>query len=186
MNHPTAVALLPAMENVCPICLKTYSTKHRGYNCQFCSASFTLNSNMLRHVRTKHLNETPYSCPVCKKGWRRSDAFKEHVFRVHEHSNILNPEYPDLVTSSNDEDITCPYCQRCLFNQISLQRHILLHLQSKDRGHQCNICMRVYSKVNPSSYKIKPIGIRYTINGLAMQWQPWQNASLFMVLEALS
>ncbi|GIX89586.1 hypothetical protein CEXT_52951 [Caerostris extrusa] len=54
-----------------------------GYSCQYCSASFTLNSNMLRHVRTKHLNETPYSCPICKKGWSRPDACKEHVYRVH-------------------------------------------------------------------------------------------------------
>ncbi|GIY09151.1 hypothetical protein CDAR_535121 [Caerostris darwini] len=64
-------------------------------------------------------------------------------------SQMCTPEPLNYSTCvDTDEDFTCPYCQRRLFNQTSLQRHIQLHLQSKDRGFQCNICSRVYSSKN--------------------------------------
>lgn len=68
IRHPTAVALIPAMENVCPICLKTYSTKHsmkrhllmhkpfhRRFQCNVCQKLFNWPGNLKTHMQTVHM-----------------------------------------------------------------------------------------------------------------------------------
>lgn len=68
INHPSSAALLPAMENVCPICLKTYSTKHsmkrhllmhkpfhRRFQCTVCQKLFNWPGNLKTHMQTVHM-----------------------------------------------------------------------------------------------------------------------------------
>lgn len=68
VRHPNAVALMPAMENVCPLCLKTYSTKHsmkrhllmhkpfqRKFQCNVCQKLFNWPGNLKTHMQTVHM-----------------------------------------------------------------------------------------------------------------------------------
>lgn len=68
-RHPALVALLPLVKdsNVCPICLKTYSSKHsvkrhllmhkpfsRKFQCNICQKLFNWPGNLKTHIQTVH------------------------------------------------------------------------------------------------------------------------------------
>lgn len=67
IRHPTAVSLIPAMENVCPICLKTYSTKH----------------SMKRHLLMHKPFHRRFQCNVCQKLFNWPGNLKTHMQAVH-------------------------------------------------------------------------------------------------------
>lgn len=64
-------------------------------------------------------------------------------------SNDFNVVHQNFATNYDEQ--SCPFCHRYIFNDVSLKRHIELHLKAKWHGYQCNVCMKVYS----SKYYIK-------------------------------
>ncbi|GFV45454.1 c2H2-type domain-containing protein [Trichonephila clavipes] len=95
MNHPSSVALLPAMENVCPICLKTYSTKHsmkrhllmhkpfhRRFQCAVCQKLFNWPGNLKTHMQTVHMQLPANSRP------NRTQASSASTSTITSNSNI--------------------------------------------------------------------------------------------------
>ena len=48
------------------------------YPCEFCSETFSKNSNLSRHIDTVHTHEL-HTCNACGKSYNRKDNFKRHT-----------------------------------------------------------------------------------------------------------
>ncbi len=48
-----------------------------------CRKGFVERSQFRRHEQTKHSNEKPFACSMCKFSAKRKDKLKAHVLRLH-------------------------------------------------------------------------------------------------------
>ena len=49
------------------------------FKCNLCTEEFANKSNLNRPVSSSHKELTPYSCPICYKGFVRKDSMKRHT-----------------------------------------------------------------------------------------------------------
>lgn len=68
--------------------------------CEICAKSFSLPSNLKRHVKTVHSEET-FTCAECDKKFARSDNLKIHVSAMHKISNKNNNATTFVSSSSS-------------------------------------------------------------------------------------
>ena len=52
----------------------------KAFSCSICSASFTTNGSLTRHMAT-HMSLKPYKCPFCEEGFRTAIHCKKHMKR---------------------------------------------------------------------------------------------------------
>ncbi len=52
-----------------------------GTLCQLCGV--VLKSNVRRHMRDIHFDETTYMCPACKTTYRSKNVFSSHISKYH-------------------------------------------------------------------------------------------------------
>ncbi|VDO08143.1 unnamed protein product [Rodentolepis nana] len=91
------------LRNRCNQCEEVFSTVrelslhtrqiHTHFLCSFCHECFTQYTNLQRHSLI-HLNQMPFLCKICNRGYRRMDHIKRHIQRIHPNadprSNIIN------------------------------------------------------------------------------------------------
>ena len=70
------------------------------HNCELCPETFTLNKNLLHHIRQEHDGEK-YPCDICGAIMSRSDALLVHMRRWHggqvSHCTIPTPRGGGMV-----------------------------------------------------------------------------------------
>ncbi|KAG8188442.1 hypothetical protein JTE90_008009 [Oedothorax gibbosus] len=110
-HHPSSSAVLPGMENVCPICLKTYSTKHSMKRHLLMHKPFHhCNSNLTFHtVSANSVSLKPFQCDVCLKEFTTSYSLRRH-------RTIHNPNF---------EPYRCPVCNSQFNWKDNLRAHMM-------------------------------------------------------------
>lgn len=63
---------------------------HKLFDCPDCHASFTLEANMRRHMKTYHYkDQTSFpECHLCEKSFTSSQSIKRHIAAVHDRFRI--------------------------------------------------------------------------------------------------
>ncbi|KAK7526704.1 uncharacterized protein IWZ02DRAFT_497239 [Phyllosticta citriasiana] len=74
----------------------------KPHACDFCGKRFRNLEHKRRHERENHTNPRSFECPICKKFFRRTDAFKIHMVMTHgvEHPEVQRQ--PELSESATD------------------------------------------------------------------------------------
>lgn len=94
--------------------------------CNLCGAEYVSRAKLKAHMML-HTGETPYTCKVCAKGFRRSDWLAKHM-NTHLDKTQAPPkkEYP------------CDRCEKKYKSIDGLQGHLRKH--KGERPYQCPIC----------------------------------------------
>ncbi|KAJ8264942.1 hypothetical protein COCON_G00140410 [Conger conger] len=58
--------------------------------CKYCDRSFSISSNLQRHVRNIHNKEKPFKCHLCNRCFGQQTNLDRHL-KKHEHENIPGP-----------------------------------------------------------------------------------------------
>ena len=51
---------------------------HNNHTCDVCARSFSYQSQLNSHMKT-HSDERPFTCPGCRRGFKRPDHLSRHV-----------------------------------------------------------------------------------------------------------
>ncbi|KAK2105714.1 hypothetical protein P7K49_015228, partial [Saguinus oedipus] len=54
--------------------------------CKYCDRSFSISSNLQRHVRNIHNKEKPFKCHLCNRCFGQQTNLDRHL-KKHEHEN---------------------------------------------------------------------------------------------------
>ncbi|MGH0163038.1 UNVERIFIED_CONTAM: hypothetical protein FKN15_044232 [Acipenser sinensis] len=106
--------------------------------CKYCDRSFSISSNLQRHVRNIHNKEKPFKCHLCNRCFGQQTNLDRHL-KKHEHENIpvshttlpvtLSPPHAVIRTRSVSHN-TARYTlstPRCDPDRQNLDRHLKKH-----------------------------------------------------------
>ena len=57
-----------------------------SYRCKYCDRSFSISSNLQRHVRNIHNKEKPFKCHLCNRCFGQQTNLDRHL-KKHEHEH---------------------------------------------------------------------------------------------------
>lgn len=57
------------------------------FRCKYCDRSFSISSNLQRHVRNIHNKEKPFKCHLCNRCFGQQTNLDRHL-KKHEHENV--------------------------------------------------------------------------------------------------
>ncbi|XP_037822046.1 oocyte zinc finger protein XlCOF28-like isoform X5 [Lucilia sericata] len=140
--------------------------------CTYCYKLFDDKTTVLNHIKTHHLMNNirnyPYSCLICKKGFKSKNGLKGHS-SSHEGNNQLQcpvclskfykPYFVTHVLIHESE--TCFPCQVCGEIYDSHEKRLdHWHTHEKDQPYGCNYCFRRYKK---EKYLIKHLKVHKAV-----------------------
>ena len=129
------------------------SVAPKVWYCLICTFQTDTEEDIHCHSQTKHINLTPFGCPVCKKKGKRYESLEKHILQRHKGITsfvVINPRLRRLqkqVTNS----ASSPYPRK------KTPKHILRRLQKYHRyvDELCNILP--INKVPSESVKVKDV-----------------------------
>lgn len=69
--------------------------------CKYCDRSFSISSNLQRHVRNIHNKEKPFKCHLCNRCFGQQTNLDRHL-KKHEHENIPG-QFSSICNSDSNE-----------------------------------------------------------------------------------
>lgn len=70
-----------------PAINKPFSTHFYFFRCKYCDRSFSISSNLQRHVRNIHNKEKPFKCHLCDRCFGQQTNLDRHL-KKHENGNM--------------------------------------------------------------------------------------------------
>ena len=65
-------------------------TGEQPYKCKYCERSFSISSNLQRHVRNIHNKEKPFKCPLCDRCFGQQTNLDRHLKK---HETCSDPSH---------------------------------------------------------------------------------------------
>ncbi|XP_059099332.1 zinc finger protein 425-like [Tigriopus californicus] len=100
--------------------------------CCMCGDSFKHMCIYMKHLR-RHLNISPYDCPLCGKGFRVYDTLQSHLARVHGQGN----------EDKSTRWFHCDQCSKSFLTRGHLREHIL-GMHDKSEMFYCPACSKTF------------------------------------------
>ena len=139
--------------------------KEKGFRCHVCSASFGLEFNLTRHIRTSHDSLfVHFYCSQCdKKFTTRSNLDKhEKNHNCETAKEDVTPKKPSLKKA-----ITCVVCEKVVKGKTGMKYHMRVHKkyqhsEIEERGFSCNQseCTKKYTTKKELEVHIKVIHLK--------------------------
>ncbi|KAJ7421459.1 PR domain zinc finger protein 16 [Willisornis vidua] len=74
------------------------SLSEAGMGCKYCDRSFSISSNLQRHVRNIHNKEKPFKCHLCNRCFGQQTNLDRHL-KKHEHENVPVSQHSGVITN---------------------------------------------------------------------------------------
>lgn len=100
--------------------------------CCMCGDTFKHMCIYMKHLR-RHLNISPYDCPLCGKGFRVFDTLQSHLARVHGQGN----------EDKSTRWFHCDQCSKSFLTRGHLREHIL-GMHDKSEMFYCPACGKTF------------------------------------------
>ena len=94
-----------------------HMTASKILQCEFCSATFASNSELIGHTNSVHLNRHQFVCILCGKGFCQNEHFSDHM---NMHNNIKPHQ--------------CAQCSAYFTYKTNLRRHVRSGVCKKQRN----------------------------------------------------
>ena len=128
----------------------THSKEKRTHKCDTCGKTFTLKSDLIRHMVT-HSDIKPFKCPVCGHAGKRRDHIRKHIRQRHsigpgqyidKHGKPVTLEdlgygHRYIQVTPNEEGLfTCPKCDASFNSKKVLSNHVgKIHRAEAEQGN---------------------------------------------------
>ncbi|KRY86409.1 Zinc finger protein Xfin [Trichinella pseudospiralis] len=102
----------------------------RKWKCHFCDKRFKRKYDRMRHIRVHtghYVNERPYKCYLCERGFRTPSALKDHA-----------------LFHAGKRRYLCSICRKGFFSRRCLTRHRFVH--SDQYPYLCPICYKRFKR----------------------------------------
>lgn len=83
--------------------LRTH-TGEQPYKCRYCERSFSISSNLQRHVRNIHNKEKPFKCPLCERCFGQQTNLDRHLKKHEADDGSGGVAVADSPGSSNENE----------------------------------------------------------------------------------
>ena len=67
-------------------------TGEQPYSCRYCERSFSISSNLQRHIRNIHNREKPFKCVKCNRCFGQQTNLDRHM-KKHDHGQVSLSAY---------------------------------------------------------------------------------------------
>ncbi|XP_054276996.1 zinc finger protein 665-like isoform X1 [Macrosteles quadrilineatus] len=156
---------------------------HKGYKCRFCSRKYVKKLSLDQHIRQMHPNgeSTTYPCIVCKKIYKSSSDYNNHMRATHmvyislecEICHIIEPGPLQLKNHVQNTHVKgsqcCPICSKTFANENHLPVHMELHF---GKEIECETCGKILKGKNAYySHQMNHKGRLYTCSVCKMTFK---------------
>jgi hypothetical protein len=77
--------------------------REQPYVCKFCDRSFSISSNLQRHIRNIHKRERPFRCTYCDKCFGQQTNLDRHMKKHLTQSSSLTTQFERNTASSSSQ-----------------------------------------------------------------------------------
>eukprot|EP00088_Acartia_fossae_P019894 TRINITY_DN21639_c0_g1_i2.p1 TRINITY_DN21639_c0_g1~~TRINITY_DN21639_c0_g1_i2.p1 ORF type:complete len:522 (-),score=49.11 TRINITY_DN21639_c0_g1_i2:442-2007(-) len=116
--------------------------------------SFSENYRLKRHMAT-HLEDKPFKCKICSRGFNRADCLKDHMevhtvekrhkcavcLRSFSRRDTLSSH---MRTHNKNSGTHCEYCNKYFVREDRLRFHVRTYHTDKSEWLPCDVCSKVF------------------------------------------
>ncbi|XP_034236771.1 oocyte zinc finger protein XlCOF7.1-like [Thrips palmi] len=133
--------------------MKHFNSTRVGFLCRICKQKFDSKSERAQHYAEDHKGDSPFSCPICQKGFASKSGMYGHK-QTHEKMSLSKCEfcgkefsrrdsYNEHLLIHNGPRHKCPHCDKEFVQRSNLVRHIRIH--TGEKPFKCSFCEKTFS-----------------------------------------